>query len=661
MTELARPVGLGLTARGDPAAVVRWAGEAARVGLDSVWIHETYFERDAVTYAAAVAGRVPRIRVALGAVNPHTRHPVLLAMTLSALDALAPGRIILGLGTGLPLRLDQMGIAYDPEAALRRVAETVEVVRRLGRGDRLASAVPGVPEIEPMFPPVHRVPIYAAGYRREFLALAGRVFDGYLARPAEPVGSLRTMLDTLRAAARSVGRSPEDVDVAGYLLTLVDQSRRAALDRAKREPFVIYMVAVQSEVAMRRAGLDPELRRVVMAAWRAGDYTRAARLIPDDVLDAFVLCGRPGDVAERVEEYRRAGLRLPLLQPVVQDDAQLAAVLEAATLAGRPATAARAGLTAPTPAPAGLAVGARPIPRRSRLRGLLEITRPFSLTASVIPLLAAGALARSDGRASGQLFAVALVAVILLQIGTNAVNEIYDVRRGVDDITSPRASRALVTGRVSEREAFAVAAAGFAGATALGIILIFARGWIVVVLGLLALVGGWGYTAPPLQYKFRALGLPLVFLLMGPLMVVGGYAVVAGRLSWRAALLSVPIGMLVTAILHGNEWRDAADDARAGISTVSIRYGRRVAHLLYLTLVVGAFLVVTVAVAAGGVPAPTVLALLSLPLLVRVIRAAERAAGGQQRAIVRIDFETARLHAAFGVLLAAGLVLGGVR
>ena len=50
---------------------------------------------------------------------------------------------------------------------------------------------------------------------------------------------------------------------------------------------------------------------------------------------------------------------------------------------------------------------------------------------------------------------------------------------------------------------------------------------------------GWGYTAPPLQYKYRALGLPLVFLLMGPLMVVGGYyamtgQLVTGRRLWRA-------------------------------------------------------------------------------------------------------------------------------
>jgi hypothetical protein len=94
------------------------------------------------------------------------------------------------------------------------------------------------------------------------------------------------------------------------------------------------------------------------------------------------------------------------------------------------------------------------------------------------------------------------------------------------------------------------------------------------VLGILGLVGGYGYTAPPLRYKYRALGVPLVFLLMGPLMVVGSYFAVTGAWSVEALILSVPVGLLVAAILHGNEWRDIGEDTRAGIVTLSSRLGR---------------------------------------------------------------------------------------
>ncbi|HET6749916.1 MAG TPA: prenyltransferase, partial [Actinomycetes bacterium] len=301
-----------------------------------------------------------------------------------------------------------------------------------------------------------------------------------------------------------------------------------------------------------------------------------------------------------------------------------------------------------------LGVGAR-LARRAG--AWAEIVRPFSFTASTVPVAAAGALAALHGRFSWPLFLGALLAAVLLHVGTNGTTEIYDVRKGIDDITSPRASHALLKGRLTEREAFALVGAAFAAAAAIGVALVAARGWPVVVLGLLGLVGGFGYTAPPLQYKFRALGLPLVFLLMGPLMVVGAYYVVAGAFSWQALVVSLPVGLLVAAILHGNEWRDLSDDARAGISTLSIRTGRRAAHRLYVSLVVGAYLALALAVAAGALPPPSLLAMLSLPLLVRAIRASELGAGGQQRAIAMIDLETAQLHAAFGFLLAAGLVI----
>src|SRR4051794_28497910 len=101
---LGRRVGLGLAARGDVTDAVQYALRAERTGFESVWIHDSYFERDPVTYLSAIASRVENVRVCAGAMNPYTRHPVVLAMTGSALDDLAPGRFVMALGSGLPLR-----------------------------------------------------------------------------------------------------------------------------------------------------------------------------------------------------------------------------------------------------------------------------------------------------------------------------------------------------------------------------------------------------------------------------------------------------------------------------------------------------------------------------------------------------------------------------
>ena len=689
MSALSRRIGLGLAARGEPEEVLDWSRQARDAGLESVWIHDSYFERDAVTFATVVADGLARdrdgssFRVALGAVNPNTRHPVVLAMTGSALDEILPGRIVMGLGTGLPLRLKQMGIPYAPETAVGQVSDAMDTLRALWAGQRLPSATPGLPPIQPMFPPTHRIPLVIAAYRKEFVALAGLKADGYLARPAESIPSLGGILDRLRAAASEAGRDPGAVDSAGYLLSLVDKTRREALNRAKREPFVIYMMSVLSDISLGRAGFEPGLRDAIAAAWRAEDFTTAGNLIPDDLLDAFMLCGTRDDVAAKAMAYHvETGLDLPLLQPVLQEEHQIQEMLAAATLFAEmpmPAAAADgarspelggAPLDGASTAPqigrgpgTGLADDRRLGPieaMRRRLAATWEILRPFAYTASVIPVAAGGALAFVDGQFSALPFVAALIGAVLLHSGTNIINEIYDVRQGIDTIVSPRASHAIVKGRISERAAFAVAFAAFVLAMAVGVYLIWLRGPFIVALGLVGLVGGWGYTAPPLQYKYRALGVPLVFVLMGPLMVVGSYFAITGSWSLSAGILSIPVGLLVAAILHGNEWRDISEDTRAGIVTLSSRIGKEWAHYGYVALVLGAYMSLGLSVAVGWLPPATLVAILSLPFLAQVVRSAELGATGQARAIAMIDLQTARLHMAFGGLLVVGVLLSGL-
>ena len=652
MATLARRVGLGLNARGDVADTVAWAERARAAGLESLWFHDSYFERDGVTYASAVASQVGDIKVGLGSLNPFTRHPVLIAMTISALDDMAPGRILLGLGSALPLRLGQMGIPYTPDDAVTRSSEAIDTLHTLWKGERMPSRKPGLPPLQPMFPPVHRVPIYVAGYRSPVMVLAGQKGDGYLARPAESIPGLKKLLRVMDRAARGAGRDPNDIDVAGYLLSLVGDTRRDALNRAKRELFVIYMMSILSDVTLNRAGFEPELRDRIAVHWRKEDYTTAGGLIPDELLDAFILCGTRREIADRAWEYHEAGMDLPILQPVVQDEDQVSAVLDAAVAYG---TAEAGGVGAREVLGAQRKTAAASL--RDRFGAYWEIARPFSFTASTVPVAVGGALAAVEDKFDWTLFLVSLAAGVLLHIGTNVTNEIYDVRKGVDTIVSPRASHAIVKGRITEREAYVAAAVSFAIAFVLGLYLVSVRGWPVVALGLAGLVGGYTYTAPPFQYKFGPYGIPLVFMLMGPLMVVGSYFVITGTVDWSALAVSIPVGFLVAAILHGNEWRDISEDARAGARTFSVRMGRQAAHWLYLGLVVGAYIALTVAVLADLLPTWSLLAMLSLPLLVRQIRSAEFGASGQQRAIAMIDLQTAQLHAAFGYLMVAGLII----
>src|SRR6266702_4071500 len=514
VAELGRRVGIGLAARGDVRDVAAWARRAEDLGLDSVWVHDSYFERDPITYLSAMSIETRRIGLGAGALNPYTRHPVVVAMTMSALDDLAPRRVTLALGSGLPLRLSQMAIPYDDTVA--RVSESIDQIRRLWSGQPL-KLNDKVPPLQPMFQPPHRIPIYIAAYRTPFLDLCGEKADGYLARPAESLPAFQKMHARVLESAATHGR--------------------------------------------------------------AADYHRAGELIPDELLDAFILCGTVHHVAARANAYHEAGMDVPLLQPILQETAQVEAVLDAAVLYAT----VRTGVITPTrvaPVPTAPdlsphrgdgAVGAG-IARRAR--GVWEVVRPFSFTASVLPVSVGGAIALGQGRMHWSLFIAALLGALGLHIGTNVINEIYDVRHGIDSITSPRMSMAILKGRISERDAFVVAWSGFILALLMGIFLLLHRGWPIVLLGLIGFIGGYFYTAPPFQYKYRALGLPLVFLLMGPLMVVGAYYAVTGTFDPNLLIVSLPVGLLVTAILHGNEWRDVAEDTRHGFTTFSAQVSR---------------------------------------------------------------------------------------
>jgi 1,4-dihydroxy-2-naphthoate octaprenyltransferase len=675
---------LGIAARGDISDTIDWVRRARDAGLDSVWIHDSYFERDAITYGSAIAGALANdpassFRLGLGALNPYTRHPVVLAMTGSALDELLPERIVLGLGTGLPLRLGQMGIPYSPAEGVGRVSDAMDQLRTLWAGQRLPSATPGLPPIVPMFPPVHRIPLFIAAYRKDFVELAGRKADGYLARPCESIPSLKGILERLRASVTAAGRDPADIETAAYLLSLVDKTRREALNRAKREPFVIYMMSILGDVSLQRAGFPREMRDRIAAAWRAEDYHEAGKLIPDELLDAFMLCGTREDVAAKAMAFHaETGLDLPLLQPVVQDETQTVELIEAAKLyvampdrIAVPESVAAAAASVPVVRGSAVSLGADAthggladdrrlglLERgRRRLGAAYEILRPFAYTASAIPVLAGGALAFVDSAFSWLPFLAALAGGMLLHSGTNVINEVYDVRKGIDTITSPRMSHAVLKGRVSERGAHLFAIGLFAAAVVVGSYLVWLRGWPIVAFGLLGIAAGYTYTAPPFQYKYRAIGVPTVFLLMGPIMVGGSFYAITGTWDVRALVLSIPVGLLVAAILHGNEWRDISEDTRAGIHTLSGSLGRDWAHYGYLTLVIGAYVALGVAVAARWLPPTTAIALFSLPFLAQVVRSAELGATGQARAIAMIDVQTARLHFAFGSLLVIGLIL----
>src|SRR5262245_65071493 len=119
----------GLTA----AASAEQARAAERAGFSTVWFAENPFNRGVLPAMAACALATRTIRIGIGVFNPFNRHPTLMAMEIGALDELADGRVVLGVGAGI--KIAQMGLpAHRPIEAVR---EAIQILRPLLCGEEV--------------------------------------------------------------------------------------------------------------------------------------------------------------------------------------------------------------------------------------------------------------------------------------------------------------------------------------------------------------------------------------------------------------------------------------------------------------------------------------------------------------------------------------------
>jgi 1,4-dihydroxy-2-naphthoate octaprenyltransferase len=288
---------------------------------------------------------------------------------------------------------------------------------------------------------------------------------------------------------------------------------------------------------------------------------------------------------------------------------------------------------------------------RPRWKSYLQAVRAFSFTVTLIPVLAGALLA---GSLDLPLLIATLVGALLVHAGVNLLSDHEDYRRGADQWTALGSSRVLIDGWLAPREVLWYGVALLALGFGIGVGLAALRGLPVLWLGLAGALLGVGYTGWPLRLKYRALGDVAVFLAFGPIMVLGAYYVQAQELAWVPALAAIPFGLLTVGVLHGNNFRDVAEDERSGYVTVAQMLGPRGSGVYYLLLVAGAYLATLVLVVAGSLPVWCMLAGLSLPLAWRNVRIAFRPV---RVAFAFLDLMTAQLHLVFGLLFVAGLAI----
>ncbi|HXG02467.1 MAG TPA: LLM class flavin-dependent oxidoreductase [Candidatus Binatia bacterium] len=247
--------------------------EAERLGYRDVWS----WEADGLDAFSplAVAALGTGLRLGTAIVNVFTRGPATLAQCAAGLAEMAPGRFILGIGSGSNVIVEAWngGVFRRPAT---RVREMAQFLRRALAGERVVfkGETFQVDGFRLTRPPARPVPIYVAALRPGMLRVAGEVGDGVILNWLSPEDVPRCV-SIVREAAKQAGRDPAAIEITARLFVYVE----------------------------RTPALGP-----MWQAWSEGDRKAAVAAIPERVLDELVLRGSAEAIRARVRRYLEAGI-----------------------------------------------------------------------------------------------------------------------------------------------------------------------------------------------------------------------------------------------------------------------------------------------------------------------------------------------------------------
>lgn len=281
--------------------------------------------------------------------------------------------------------------------------------------------------------------------------------------------------------------------------------------------------------------------------------------------------------------------------------------------------------------------------------------RPRTLTMAITPVLVGSSLAWAEGAAANwAVFALTLACAVLIQVGTNLMNDAADYEKGNDRADRVGPLRVTAAGLATPREVKRAAAVAFGTAAALGFALVWIGGAFILLLGLGSIAAGWAYSGGSKPISYGPYGELFVLAFFGLVAVTGSHYLQAGAWSPVTLPTGLGIGAIAAAVLLLNNYRDLAADVAAGRRTLAAVLGPERARVLYAVLMLAPLALP--AWLALGSPAHrgAWLAWLAAPLLVAAVVQMRRATGFGLNPVLG---RTALAQFALGLLLSAGLVL----
>jgi len=247
-------------------------------------------------------------------------------------------------------------------------------------------------------------------------------------------------------------------------------------------------------------------------------------------------------------------------------------------------------------------------------------SRPKTLLAAVIPIIVGSSLAYSQNKFIILNSLIALFCSLLIQIGTNFINDLFDYLKGSDKEDRKGPQRVLASGLISAKEMKLGIILVFSLAFIAGLFLVYTGGIVVLIIGIFSISSGIAYTAGPYPLAYNGLGDVFVFIFFGFVATAGTYFVNTFEFNFLSILVSIPVGALITNILLVNNFRDFNEDKEVNKKTTTVIFGRKFTQFQYIFQIIISYLIPIFLWIHLGYSLLILLPLLSIPFAIYLIK-----------------------------------------
>tara|TARA_Y100001970_G_scaffold293862_1_gene444022 strand:- start:1383 stop:2246 length:864 start_codon:yes stop_codon:yes gene_type:complete len=276
-----------------------------------------------------------------------------------------------------------------------------------------------------------------------------------------------------------------------------------------------------------------------------------------------------------------------------------------------------------------------------------------TLTAAISPVILGSSLAYREGAFNLFIFFMILLAALLIQIGTNFANDLYDFLNGADNENRIGPIRLTQSGLISPKKMKNAMWISFILAICVGFYLALIGGWPIVIIGLASIFSGIAYTAGPYPLGYNGFGDLFVFIFFGLIAVPGTYYLYTGEINSLSLHMGIIMGMLSTAILVINNLRDIDTDRISGKNTLAVLLGEKVSKIQY-TLFLFIPFIYSIYLWYNHYVASFLLVVFCLPISVKLVIKVFTLDGDELNSVLG---STAKFLFIFTILFSLGLVL----